>query len=109
LVVNYKEASVPIYLLVCLQEAIEANSYFLDKPLEYKYGDTEKAFTEAENILEGQLKIGSQEHFYLETNTAIAVPKGEDDEMDLFCSAQHPAETQVTIYYDVKKKKICIT
>lgn len=36
-----------------------------------------------------------QEHFYLETQATIAVPKGEDGEMELFVSTQNPAFTQV--------------
>ena len=38
-----------------------------------------------------------QEHFYLETQTTIAVPKGEDGEMELFVSTQNPTLTQVRI------------
>jgi xanthine dehydrogenase molybdopterin-binding subunit B len=41
--------------------------------------------------------MSGQEHFYLETHCTIAVPKGEDDEMELFCSTQNPTETQVEI------------
>ena len=40
---------------------------------------------------------GVQEHFYLETQATIAVPKGEDGEMELFVSTQHPTLTQVKI------------
>ena len=38
-----------------------------------------------------------QEHFYLETQASIAVPKGEDGEMELFVSTQNPTLTQVKI------------
>ena len=37
----------------------------------------------------------SQEHFYLETQATVAVPKGEDNEMELFVSTQNPTYTQV--------------
>ena len=36
-----------------------------------------------------------QEHFYLETQATVAVPKGEDGEMELFVSTQNPTLTQV--------------
>ena len=36
-----------------------------------------------------------KEHFYLETQVTIAVPKGEDGEMELFVSTQNPTLTQV--------------
>ena len=39
--------------------------------------------------------MGGQEHFYLETHAVLAVPKGEDSEMEMFVSTQNPSETQV--------------
>jgi xanthine dehydrogenase/oxidase len=43
----------------------------------------------------GELYIGGQEHFYLETNCTIAVPKGEAGEMELFVGTQNTMKTQV--------------
>lgn len=57
----------------------------------------EAAFESADHIVTGEVRLGGQEHFYLETNCTIAVPKGEDDEMEIFCSTQNPTETQVQI------------
>ncbi len=37
--------------------------------------------------------IGGQEHFYLEGQVAFAVP-GEDDDVTVHCSSQHPSEIQ---------------
>lgn len=48
------------------------------------------------DCLSGELHIGGQEHFYLETNATLAVPRGEDGEMELFASTQAPTHTQVT-------------
>uniref|UniRef100_A0A5F8HK87 xanthine dehydrogenase n=1 Tax=Monodelphis domestica TaxID=13616 RepID=A0A5F8HK87_MONDO len=42
----------------------------------------------------GELYIGGQEHFYLETHCTIAVPKGEEGEMELFVSTQNTMKTQ---------------
>ena len=39
------------------------------------------------------MRVGGQEHFYLEGQAALAVP-GEDDEMRVHSSTQHPAEVQ---------------
>ncbi len=39
-------------------------------------GDVEAALASADHVLEGEMRIGGQEHFYLETNATIAVPKG---------------------------------
>lgn len=43
----------------------------------------------------GEVHIGGQEHFYMETQSVLAIPRGEDKEMDLFVSTQHPAFIQV--------------
>ena len=42
---------------------------------------------------EGSLRIGGQEHFYLEGQVSLAIP-GEDDRMLVYCSTQHPTEVQ---------------
>ena len=44
-------------------------------------------------VLEGRMHIGGQEHFYLEGQVAFAVP-GEDDDVTVHCSTQHPSEIQ---------------
>lgn len=46
-------------------------------------------------LLTGEIHIGGQEHFYLESNITLAVPRGEDGEMELFVSTQNAYETQV--------------
>jgi xanthine dehydrogenase large subunit len=43
--------------------------------------------------LQGRIKIGGQEHFYLEGQAAIALP-GEAAEVHLHVSSQHPTEIQ---------------
>lgn len=48
-------------------------------------------------LLPGEMHIGGQEHFYLETNISLAVPRGEDGEMELFVSTQSASKTQVAI------------
>ena len=44
----------------------------------------------------GRVRIGGQEHFYLESQAALAIP-GEDDEITLQVSSQHPTEIQVMV------------
>ncbi|MDH2291264.1 xanthine dehydrogenase molybdopterin binding subunit [Cobetia sp. 10Alg 146] len=46
--------------------------------------------------LDGELESGGQEHFYLESQAALALP-GEDDEMLVHSSSQHPSEVQKLI------------
>ena len=75
-----------------IEEAIEAKSYFNH----YRYiekGDTKKAFEEADHVFTGVTRMGGQEHFYLETNACVVVPKPEDGEMEVWSSTQNPSET----------------
>ncbi|XP_029448890.1 xanthine dehydrogenase/oxidase isoform X2 [Rhinatrema bivittatum] len=79
--------------IITIQEAIERESFY--KPAKkIEKGDVQQGFNEADHSIEGEIHIGGQEHFYLETNCAIAVPKGEDGEMELFVSSQNLKETQ---------------
>ena len=43
----------------------------------------EEAFKTSVHVLEGELKTGAQEHFYMETQATLAIPH-EDKEMELF-------------------------
>ncbi|XP_070786572.1 xanthine dehydrogenase/oxidase isoform X1 [Enoplosus armatus] len=79
--------------VVTIQEAIAAQSFY--QPIRtIQKGDLEAGFTQADHILEGEMHIGGQEHFYLETNVTLAVPRGEDGEMELFVSTQSASKTQ---------------
>jgi xanthine dehydrogenase/oxidase len=81
-------------LIVTIQDAIKHNSYYDAWIRNMKNGDVEKGFGESDQILEGEMYLGGQEHFYLETNATVALPKLEDGEMELFCSTQNPSEIQ---------------
>jgi xanthine dehydrogenase/oxidase len=41
--------------------------------------------------------MGGQEHFYLETQSVLVVPKGEDGEIDITSSTQNPSEVQQVV------------
>lgn len=43
----------------------------------------------------GELHMGGQEHFYLETNSVLVIPRMEDKEMDVYVSTQHATDVQV--------------
>jgi xanthine dehydrogenase large subunit len=59
-------------------------------------GDVERAVAAAPLRLAGALRVGGQEHFYLEGQIALAVP-GEDGAMLVYSSTQHPSEVQHTV------------
>ena len=62
-------------------------------PYEFRRGEPGLAIAAAAHRLEGRVRIGGQEHFYLEGQAALAVP-GEDEEMRVYSSTQHPSEVQ---------------
>jgi len=79
-----------------IEEAIEKQSFFEH----YRYirkGDVEEAFKNCDYVIEGTSRMGGQEHFYLETNAAIAIPKPEDGEIEIWSSTQNPTETQAYV------------
>jgi len=77
-----------------IEEAIEKGSFF-DHYRYIRRGDVEKAFQESDYVFSGTARMGGQEHFYLETQASLAVPKPEDGEMEIWASTQNPSETQV--------------
>lgn len=78
--------------VLTIEEAIEAKSFFAHNH-HIKCGDVDSAFEEADHIFTGVSRIGGQEHFYLETQACVAIPKLEDGEMEVWSSTQNPTET----------------
>ena len=62
-------------------------------PLTLKRGDARAAIDAAPRRLTGQMRVGGQDHFYLEGHIAMAVP-GEDQDVTVYSSTQHPSEVQ---------------
>ena len=56
-------------------------------------GDVESALKASATVVESTLRIGGQEHFYLEGQVSMAVP-GEAGSMVVHASTQHPSEVQ---------------
>ncbi|KAM5253336.1 xanthine dehydrogenase/oxidase-like isoform 2-T2 [Hipposideros larvatus] len=79
--------------IITIEDAIKHNSFY-GPEVKIENGNVEKGFSEADNVVSGELYIGGQEHFYLETHCTIAVPKGEAGEMELFVSTQNTMKTQ---------------
>ncbi len=56
-------------------------------------GNIEEGFKNCPYIIEDTVISGAQEHWYLETQAAIALP-GENGDIKIFSSTQHPSEVQ---------------
>ena len=79
--------------ILTIEEALAANSRFEDGPRIYGRGDVEAALASAPRTVSGRFEIGGQEHFYLESQAAVALPQ-EGGDMIVGSSTQHPTEIQ---------------
>lgn len=73
--------------------AQEAGYPHVTDPLTLSRGDADRALDASEHRISRRMVIGGQDHMYLEGQIAFALP-GEDDEVILHCSTQHPSEAQ---------------
>lgn len=70
-----------------------ASNKLVTEPLTLKRGEAAAAIAAAPRRLKGSMRIGGQDHFYLEGHIAMAVP-GEDEDVTVYSSTQHPSEVQ---------------
>jgi xanthine dehydrogenase large subunit len=62
-------------------------------PKQFKLGDAERSFARCEHVFSGRADINGQEHLYLETQGAYAVPT-ENGGLKIFSSTQGPTAVQ---------------
>ncbi|WIA42815.1 hypothetical protein OEZ86_008746 [Tetradesmus obliquus] len=82
--------------LISIEDAIAASSFYEQYGNSLETGDLEAGFAAADHVLEGTLRLGGQEHFYLEPNGCIVLPT-EDDEYTLISSTQAPTKHQIYV------------
>ncbi|MBB6015346.1 xanthine dehydrogenase molybdopterin binding subunit [Deinococcus radiopugnans] len=82
----------PLPSLVSIHDAIAAES-FQGAQSTLRRGDIVLGFEGAAHTFEGEFEFGGQEHFYLETNAALAYVD-EGGQVFIQSSTQHPSETQ---------------
>jgi xanthine dehydrogenase large subunit len=75
-----------------IDDAIAASS-FIGPKRTIARGDVDFALASAPRKLEGSFEVGGQEHFYLESQAAIAIPQ-EHGQLTIYSSTQHPTEVQ---------------
>lgn len=82
-------------VIITIEDAIHHGSFYSGYPRKLEKGNVEKAFQESNYVKEGFIRTGAQEHFYLETISALAIRK--EDELEIICTSQYPAEIAVSI------------
>jgi xanthine dehydrogenase large subunit len=92
--------------LVTIDAALAAASRVLPDRA-FVTGDAAAALAASERQVSGTLRIGGQEHFYLEGQVSLAVP-GEN-EMLVHTSSQHPSELQHIIAHMLALPNAAVT
>ena len=82
----------PLTAILDVDAALSANSMVLDD-YALSRGNSVEAMKIAKHRLQGCLRVGGQEHFYLEGQISMVLPQ-EDGDMLVYCSTQHPSEVQ---------------
>ena len=82
----------PLPPVLDVEEAI-ARELYVSPPQTMTRGDAAQALASAPHRLNGELRCGGQDHFYLEGQIAVVIP-GDDGDMLVHSSTQHPTEVQ---------------
>ena len=85
----------PSSAVITIDQAIDADSKIAPSR-KIKVGDSTRAIDNSDFQINGSLYTGGQEHFYLEGQISIAMPK-ESGAMTVIASTQHPSEIQSTL------------
>ena len=88
--VEVRTETLPAILTV--SAALKAQSFVLP-PVVVRRGDALAALDRSVHRLSGTLRVGGQEHFYLEGQIAYALPQ-EQNQWMIHSSTQHPGEVQ---------------
>ncbi|MDQ7989811.1 MAG: xanthine dehydrogenase molybdopterin binding subunit [Candidatus Dactylopiibacterium sp.] len=81
--------------LLDIESAVAAESWVLP-PVTVTRGDAAAALQAAPHRLKGRATLGGQEHFYLEGQIALALPR-EEASLHVHSSTQHPTEMQQAV------------
>lgn len=79
--------------ILTMEDAIVQGSFYEHFRYIKQGNPIDEAMETADHVFTGVTRMGGQEHFYLETNACLVVPKLEDGEIEVFSSTQNPTET----------------
>ncbi|MDA0267486.1 MAG: xanthine dehydrogenase molybdopterin binding subunit [Cyanobacteria bacterium] len=99
----------PLEPLLDLAEAIAQHS-FHGGTQTVQRGDPITALAQAETRLRGEVTMGGQDHFYLETHASWVIP-APDGSYQVYAGTQHPTETQAAIAHilDIPRSHVVVT
>ncbi len=82
----------PLEIITDAREA-QAKNELIAPPKHFKLGDSEKVFKSCEYVFEGRADVNGQEHLYIETQGAYAIPT-EQGGLKIYSSTQGPTAVQ---------------
>lgn len=93
--VEYEQLGLPI---LDIDNAIAQSSFYKARPTIQMGEDEEfQDWSDCDEVIHGETRLGGQEHFYLETNACLCIPSKEDQQIEVWSSTQNPTETQVFV------------
>ena len=93
--------------ILTIEQALSRESYVLPSAT-IRRGNPNEAIEAAPHELSGTLRCGGQDHFYLEGQAAMAVPK-EGGDVVVYSSTQHPSEVQLLVAKALDKPLHAVT
>lgn len=77
---------------ICPRVAYKSGDLHIPERI-FTKGDVDSVWDQCDYVIEGKVDLAGQDHLYLETNRARAVPK-EDGQVQVFSSTQSPSAAQ---------------
>ncbi len=87
------KVSIDLLPVVTCPRKAYAQGLILEETRRSTKGDVEATWADCDVVIEGSVELGSQEHVYLETNRARAMPL-DNGQIKVFSSTQNPAGVQ---------------
>ena len=78
--------------VLTIDDALDQD-HLLAKPWQVSCGDAAAAIAQSPSQISGTIRVGGQEHFYLEGQAALTIPE-ENGQVLVHVSSQHPTEIQ---------------
>ncbi|XP_070572716.1 xanthine dehydrogenase/oxidase-like [Ptychodera flava] len=78
-----------MYFICSNKEAIEKDSFFTPLHDIEDGPSVEEGFASSEKVIEGEVRLGGQEHFYMETHRCIVIPDLGDQSLHVIASTQN--------------------
>jgi xanthine dehydrogenase large subunit len=92
----------PLTAILDIRAALAAQSYVLPSARLVR-GRPHEVLAQAARRLRGTIRMGGQDHFYLEGQIAVALPQ-EDGTLLIHSSTQHPSEVQQIVAHALGKR-----